>query len=239
MLRLNGGLGTSMGLTRAKSLLEAKDGLSFLDIIARQVLALRAAHDARLPLVLMDSFSTRDDSLAALAGIAGLDVGLPLDFLQNKEPKLLVDELTPASWPDEPALEWCPPGHGDLYTALVTSGMLEALLERGFEYAFMANSDNLGAVLDPRVLAWMRAEGVPFAMEVTDRTEADRKGGHIARRRADGRLVLRETAQTPKEDLAALQDIGRHRYVNTNNLWIDLRALDARCASATACSGCR
>ncbi|MDA0159471.1 UTP--glucose-1-phosphate uridylyltransferase [Solirubrobacter ginsenosidimutans] len=227
VLRLNGGLGTSMGLSRAKSVLEAKDGLSFLDIIARQVLALREAHDARLPLVLMDSFSTRDDSLAALSEHPGLDVGLPLDFLQNKEPKLLVDGLTPASWPDDPGLEWCPPGHGDLYTALVTSGMLESLLERGFEYAFMANSDNLGAVLDTRILAWMRAENVPFAMEVTDRTEADRKGGHIARRRSDGRLVLRETAQTPKEDLAALQDIGRHRYVNTNNLWISLRALDA------------
>ncbi|HEY6891899.1 MAG TPA: UTP--glucose-1-phosphate uridylyltransferase [Solirubrobacter sp.] len=227
VLRLNGGLGTSMGLSRAKSVLEAKDGLSFLDIIARQVLALREEHDARLPLVLMDSFSTRDDSLAALSEHPGIDVGIPLDFLQNKEPKLLVDGLTPASWPDDPGLEWCPPGHGDLYTALVTSGMLESLLERGFEYAFMANSDNLGAVLDTRILAWMRAEQVPFAMEVTDRTEADRKGGHIARRRSDGRLVLRETAQTPKEDLAALQDIGRHRYVNTNNLWISLRALDA------------
>jgi UTP--glucose-1-phosphate uridylyltransferase len=227
VLRLNGGLGTSMGLSRAKSLLEAKDGLSFLDIIARQVLALRAEHDARLPLVLMDSFSTHDDSLAALSEHPGLDVGLPLDFLQNKEPKLLVDGLTPAEWPKDPGLEWCPPGHGDLYTALVTSGMLPSLLERGFEYAFMANSDNLGAVLDTRILAWMRAEQVPFAMEVTDRTEADRKGGHIARRRSDGQLVLRETAQTPKEDLASLQDIGRHRYVNTNNLWIDLRALDA------------
>ena len=227
VLRLNGGLGTSMGLTAAKSLLEAKDGLSFLDIIARQVLALRPEHDARLPLVLMDSFSTRDDSLAALVAHEDLDVGLPLDFLQNKEPKLLVDDLTPVEWPDDPALEWCPPGHGDLYTALVTSGMLEALLERGFEYAFVANSDNLGAVLDPRILAWLRAEDVPFLMEVTERTEADRKGGHLARRREDGRLVLRETAQTPEEDLEALQDINRHRYVNTNNLWVDLRALDA------------
>jgi UTP--glucose-1-phosphate uridylyltransferase len=226
VLRLNGGLGTSMGLTGAKSLLEAKDGNSFLDIIARQVLALRAEHDARLPLVLMDSFSTREDSLAALAAHEDLDAGLPLDFLQNKEPKLLVDGLKPVEWPDEPSLEWCPPGHGDLYTALVTSGMLEALLEQGFEYAFVANSDNLGAVLEPRILAWLRAERIPFLMEVTDRTEADRKGGHLAKRREDGRLVLRETAQTPEEDLEALQDITRHRYVNTNNLWVDLRALD-------------
>ena len=105
--------------------------------------------------------------------------------------------------------------------------MLDALLERGFEYAFVSNSDNLGAVLDPRILAWLRAERIPFLMEVTDRTEADRKGGHLARRREDGRLVLRETAQTPDDDLEALQDITRHRYFNTNNLWVDLRALDA------------
>ncbi|HWK30299.1 MAG TPA: UTP--glucose-1-phosphate uridylyltransferase [Solirubrobacter sp.] len=227
VLRLNGGLGTSMGLTGAKSLLEAKDGLSFLDVIVRQVLALRTAHDVRLPLVLMDSFSTRADSLAALEAYPELAAGLPLDFLQNKEPKLLVDGLEPASWPRDPGLEWCPPGHGDLYTALLSSGLLAALLEQGYEYAFMANSDNLGAVLDSRILAWLRAERVPFAMEVTDRTEADRKGGHLARRRADGRLVLRETAQTPEADLAALQDITRHRFVNTNNLWLDLRALDA------------
>src|SRR3954451_15772731 len=73
----------------------------------------------------------------------------------------------------------------------------------------------------------MRAERIPFLMEVTGRTEADRKGVHVARRREDGRLALRETAQTPEEDLEALQDIARHPYVNTNNLWVDLRALDA------------
>jgi UTP--glucose-1-phosphate uridylyltransferase len=227
VLRLNGGLGTSMGLSHAKSLLEAKDGLSFLDVIARQVLALRDAHDARLPLVLMDSYSTQEDSLRALERYEELRCDVPPDFLQNKEPKIRVDDLMPVEWPPDPALEWCPPGHGDLYPALVSSGLLAQLLEHGYEYAFVANSDNLGAVLEPRILAWLRAERVPFLMEVTDRTEADRKGGHLARRRADGRLVLRETAQTPEEDLEALQDIARHRYVNTNNLWLDLRALDA------------
>jgi UTP--glucose-1-phosphate uridylyltransferase len=227
VIRLNGGLGTSMGLSKAKSLLAAKDGLSFLDVIARQVLALRKRHDVPLPLVLMDSFSTREDSLAALERYPELRSGIPADFMQNKEPKIRTDDLMPVEWSANPALEWCPPGHGDLYTALVTSGLLEQLLEQGYEHAFIANSDNLGAVLEPRILAWMRAEGFPFLMEVTDRTEADRKGGHIARRRDNGRLALRETAQTPEEDLEALQDIDRHPYVNTNNLWVDLRALDA------------
>jgi UTP--glucose-1-phosphate uridylyltransferase len=223
VIKLNGGLGTSMGMTQAKSLIEAKDGLTFLEVIARQVLALRSRAGADVPLVLMDSFRTREDSLAALP--AELRTAVAPDFVQHKEPKITVDGLEPVSWPPDPSLEWCPPGHGDIYTALLTSGMLADLLDRGFRYAFISNSDNLAAVLEPRVLAWMAREEIPFVMEVTDRTEADRKGGHIALR--DGRFVLRETAQTPEEDLDALQDIGRHRYVNTNNLWVDLRALDS------------
>jgi UTP--glucose-1-phosphate uridylyltransferase len=227
VIKLNGGLGTSMGMTRAKSLLEVKDGLSFLDVIARQVLHARRRSGARLPLVLMNSFRTHEDSLAALERYDDLPADVPLDFLQGKAPKLREDDLTPVEWPDDPELEWAPPGHGDLYTALVSSAMLATLLERGYQYAFVSNADNLGAVLDPTILAWFARERLPFLMEVADRTEADRKGGHIARRRGGG-LVLRETAQTPDEDLDAFQDISRHRFFNTNSLWIDLHALDAR-----------
>jgi UTP--glucose-1-phosphate uridylyltransferase len=224
VIKLNGGLGTSMGMTHAKSLIEAKDGLTFLDVIARQVLELRRRSGARLPLVLMNSFYTHEESIEALGRHDGLGSDVPPDFVQHKEPKIRVDDLMPVEWPDDPSLEWCPPGHGDLYTALLTSGMLDALLGRGYRYAFVSNSDNLGAVLEPRILAWMARERIPFAMEVTERTEADRKGGHIAHL-PGGNYVLRETAQTPEEDLEALQDISRHRYVNTNNLWVDLRAL--------------
>jgi UTP--glucose-1-phosphate uridylyltransferase len=224
VLKLNGGLGTSMGMTQAKSLIEAKDGKTFLDIIVGQVLGLRERFGARVPLVLMNSFATRDDSLAALGAHPEIESDVPLDFIQNKVPKITADDLQPVSWPADPRLEWAPPGHGDLYTALVTSGMLETLLERGYRYAFVSNSDNLGAVLEPRILSWLAREEIPFAMEVARRTEADRKGGHLARRRDDG-LVLRETAQTPEEDLEKLQDVDRHPYVNTNNLWVDLEAL--------------
>ena len=224
VIKLNGGLGTSMGMTQAKSLLEVKDGLTFLDVIVRQTLDLRRRFDARVPLVLMNSFYTRDASLAHLERYPELESDVPLDFVQNKEPKLLADDLQPAIWPDDPALEWCPPGHGDVYTALLTSGMLEQLLERGYEHAFISNSDNLGATLDLRILGWLATERPPFAMEVTERTPADRKGGHLAQLR-DGGLVLRETAQVSDEDSDAFQDVERHRYANTNNLWVALRAL--------------
>jgi UTP--glucose-1-phosphate uridylyltransferase len=226
VIKLNGGLGTSMGMDRAKSLLEVKDGLAFLDVIARQVLELRAATGARLPLILMNSFYTRDDSLALLERYDELASDVPFDFVQHKEPKLLVDGLMPVEWPPDPSLEWCPPGHGDIYPALLTSGMLATLLERGYRYAFMSNSDNLGAVLEPRILAWFAAEDLPYLCEVTERTDADKKGGHIAVLKDTGGLILRETAQTPDEDMDAFTDVERHPYFHVNNLWVDLRALE-------------
>jgi UTP--glucose-1-phosphate uridylyltransferase len=226
VIKLNGGLGTSMGLDRAKSLLEAREGLSFLDVIARQVLAIRKRHGVRLPLVLMDSFRTREETLAALAPYDDLaDADLPLDFLQNKEPKLRSDDLTPVTWEPDPALEWCPPGHGDLYTALRGTGLLDAMLEAGYTQVFVSNSDNLGAVPDPRVAGWFASSGAPFAIEAVRRTPSDRKGGHFARRKSDGRIVLRETAQTLPEDQEALSDLSRHKYCSTNNLWFDLQAM--------------
>jgi UTP--glucose-1-phosphate uridylyltransferase len=114
--------------------------------------------------------------------------------------------------------------------------MLETLLEHGYRYAFVSNSDNTGATLDPLILAWFAREKIPFLMEVTDRTEADRKGGHLARRRGDG-LVLRERAQTPEQDMPAFEDVRRHRYFNTNNLWLDLRALARVLAQSTGVLG--
>ena len=227
VLKLNGGLGTSMGLEGPKSLLPVKEGLSFLDVIVQQVLALRKRSGARLPLVLMNSFATREETLAALERHPDIASDVPLDFVQNKVPKLRADDLQPVSWPDNPELEWAPPGHGDLYTALVGSGMLETLLERGYQYAFVSNSDNLGAVLEPRILAWFAREEIRFLMEAANRAEGDRKGGHIARG-ARGGLVLRESAQTPDEDMDAFQDVRRHRFFNTNTLWVDLRALSGR-----------
>lgn len=226
VIKLNGGLGTSMGMDRAKSLLAVREELTFLDLIARQVLQQRKWSGVRLPVLFMNSFRTRDDTLQALAAYPDLRVdGLPLDFVQNREPKLLAADLTPVEWTADPTLEWCPPGHGDLYTALYASGTLDAVLAAGFRYAFVSNSDNLGATADPQIAAWFASTGAPFASEVCRRTTADRKGGHLAVRRRDGQLVLRESAQTAEEDAEAFADISRHRYFNTNNLWLDLDAL--------------
>ena len=225
VIKLNGGLATSMGLRSPKSLIEARAGRSFLDIIIGNTLALRARYGVRLPLVLMNSQATRADTLKALESHPDLDTGLPVHFLQSMEPKLEAESLAPVSWPADPSLEWCPPGHGDVYGSLRSSGMLDALIEDGFRVAMISNADNLGAMVDARIASHLERGDIPFLMEVVEGTEADRKGGHIARRRADGQLVLRETAQTPPEDQDSFRDYRRWRYYNTNSLWLDLRVL--------------
>lgn len=224
VIKLNGGLGTSMGLERAKSLLPVKQSLTFLDITVRQVRRLREISRVPVPLVFMNSFNTHRDTLDALAEFDNDESGLPLAFVQHKYPKVRRSDLAPAEFPADRRLEWNPPGHGDIYTAMVTSGILGALLERGYEYAFISNSDNLGAVFDSAMLGFCLTERPPFVMEVARRTAADRKGGHLARH-DDGRLLLREVAQCPEDELEAFQDVDRFRFFNTNSLWISLPAL--------------
>jgi UTP--glucose-1-phosphate uridylyltransferase len=226
IIKLNGGLGTSMGLDRAKSLLQVRKGITFLDMIAGQIRYARDTYRAKLPVLFMNSFRTREDTLEYLSRYPAL-VKEPwgLDFLQNAEPKLLADELTPVSWPSDPSLEWCPPGHGDLYPALWGSGLLKKMLDAGYQYLSVANGDNLGAAPDPRLAGWFAESGAPYAAEVCLRTVNDRKGGHLAIRKSDGQLILRDTAQTPAEDLRYFTDENRHRYFHCNNLWLRLESL--------------
>lgn len=213
---LNGGLGTSMGLTGPKSLIPVRDGHSFLSLLLHEA----GARDAAL--ALMNSFNTHDDTVAALSRLPVARP--PLLFLQHKFPKILRNGFAPADWPANRELEWNPPGHGDIFTALETSGMLDKLLDMGIRTAFIHNCDNLGATLDDRLLGYFTREKIPFMMEVARRTPSDMKGGHLARHR-DGHLLLREAAQCPDAEKAAFQDIERYRYFNTNNLWVDLAYL--------------
>ena len=248
VLKLNGGLGTGMGLDKAKSLLKVKGENTFLDFIAQQVEHLRTTHGAQIKFMLMNSFSTSEDTLALLAERApALRAEEGLELLQNKAPKVDAATLQPATWPKDPSQEWCPPGHGDLYAALA-NGTLDKLLAEGYLYMFVSNSDNLGATLDTDLLTYFAGGNAPFVMEVCERTESDKKGGHLCLK--DGALLLRESAQCAKEDEAAFQvcfdgarayactpevrhtslnlisqDIGKHRYFNTNNLWVKLDAL--------------
>ncbi|MEI6655914.1 MAG: UTP--glucose-1-phosphate uridylyltransferase, partial [Verrucomicrobiota bacterium] len=206
VIKLNGGLGTSMGLQGPKCLLPIRDGVNFLDLMVRQILDLRQRSGSNVRLLLMNSFSTSRETLQHLARYAGgtdilssaihpsaacLADPTEVELMQNQIPKIDAVTLAPVTWPAAPDLEWCPPGHGDLFPALAGSGWLDRLLAEGVRYAFVSNGDNLGATLDPSLLNHFAASGAPFLMEVTRRTAADRKGGHLARRKSDGRLLLR------------------------------------------------
>ncbi len=227
VIKLNGGLGTSMGLQKAKSLLPVKGETTFLDIIAKQIIYLREKTGAKVRFLLMDSFSTSEDTLEhmELYEEQGLSGAENIELMQNQIPKIDAETMKPATWEKNPSLEWCPPGHGDLYAALEGSGWLDALLAGGVKYAFVSNADNLGAVLDAGLLRYFAESGMPFLMEATKRTEADKKGGHLAVRKSDGQLLLREVAQCADEDIEQFQNIDRHRYFNTNSLWIRLDVL--------------
>ena len=227
VIKLNGGLGTGMGLDAPKSLLKVKGERTFLDLIARQILGFRERFQSPFPaFYLMNSFHTREETLAFLKKYPGLpDSEGRLDFLQGKVPKLNADNWMPAKWPANEALEWCPPGHGDIYPSIVVSGLLDRLLDCGLCYLFVSNADNLGASVDLSLLEYFAGSDADFMMETARRTAVDRKGGHLARRKADGRLILRELAQCAPEERNQFQDIMRYGYFNTNNLWLRLDRL--------------
>ena len=221
IIKLNGGLGTSMGLSKAKSLIEVKNGLTFLDIIARQILGYREKYNVNIPLVLMNSFKTDEDSKKFLNRYPNLASDIPLSFFQHKFPKVLKENLSPGVWAIDPGCEWNPPGHGDIYFALITSGMLNTLLSKGYKYAFISNSDNLGGIMDEAILGYFASHNFPFMIEVAEKTDADIKGGHLARLKTGG-FILREIAQCPEEEIREFQDINVYRYFNTNNIWVNL-----------------
>lgn len=226
VIELNGGLGTSMGLDKAKSLLPVRDNKTFLDITIGQIMATRKETGARLPLIFMNSFRTRSDTARYIEKIDNLTVGsLPIDFLQNSNPKIYAEDFSPAEWPKEPELEWNPPGHGDVYPALWSTGILDELIKEGFEYAFISNGDNLGATADGQIAGWFADSGASFAMEVCRRSVNDRKGGHLAIRKSDGRIILRESAQTEPDEMEYFTDENRYTFFNTNNIWINLHRL--------------
>ncbi|MDW7712025.1 MAG: UTP--glucose-1-phosphate uridylyltransferase [Deferrisomatales bacterium] len=224
---LNGGLGTSMKMDRAKSLVPVKGELTFLDLIARYALRVRRGGRRAFPLLFMNSYATEEDTLSLLGAYPlaqsdGTGAAFPLGFLQNRFPRIREADGLPFGQPGDRE-SWAPPGHGNLYLALESSGLLDRLLEGGIRWAFVSNADNLGASPHPGILAHLFRGGHDFAIEVTERTEADVKGGALVKRA--GRLELLELAQVPEAHAAEFQDPRRFPVFNTNNVWVNLEAL--------------
>ncbi|KAL1748725.1 UTP--glucose-1-phosphate uridylyltransferase family [Schizophyllum fasciatum] len=223
VLKVNGGLGTSMGMKGAKSALEVKSGMTFLDLTVRQIEHLNTSLHVDVPLILMTSFNTHEDTLRIIKKYANQQVRITT-FNQSRYPRIITETLLPQPKSvDEDKSKWYPPGHGDLYNALVHSGVLDQLIADGKEYLFVSNSDNLGAVVDERILQHMIDTQAEFVMEVTDKTKADVKGGTLID--YEGQMRLLEIAQVPNEHVEDFKSVRKFKIFNTNNLWINLKAL--------------
>ncbi|KAG7907709.1 hypothetical protein KL906_003790 [Ogataea polymorpha] len=223
VLKLNGGLGTSMGCVGPKSVIEVRDGQSFLDLSVRQLEHLNKTYDTDVPLLLMNSFNTNDDTQIIVRKYQGHRIRIRT-FNQSRYPRVFKDSLLPVPQSYDDKLDaWYPPGHGDLFESLVSSGELDVLLEQGKEILFVSNGDNLGATVDTKILNHMVETGAEYIMELTDKTRADVKGGTLIN--YNGQVRLLEIAQVPKDHVEDFKSIKKFTNFNTNNLWINLRAI--------------
>jgi len=227
VIKLNGGRSTTMGGEVPKGLIVAKDGRTFLDIVAGQMSALDREFGVKVPLDLMNSFFTHHPTMG-LVNALRMQVKT---FIQHQAPRLVLETLEPLETDTDE--DWAPTGHGDIYASLQQSGLLEELLAKGKRYAFISNMDNLAAVLEPWILGLIARDGIEFLMEVTDRTEVDRKGGTLVLR--DGALELLEIAQVDPEERDRFMDIRQFRVFNTNNIWVDLTAAARALAEDSLC----
>ncbi|GMM28011.1 UTP glucose-1-phosphate uridylyltransferase [Martiniozyma asiatica (nom. inval.)] len=223
VLKLNGGLGTSMGCVGPKSVIEVREGQSFLDLSVRQIEFLNKTYDTDVPLLLMNSFNTDKDTQVITKKYQSHRIRIKT-FNQSRYPRIFKDSLLPVPKHLNDKLDaWYPPGHGDLFESLVNSGVLDALLEEGKEVLFVSNGDNLGATVDTKILNHMVKTGAEYIMELTDKTRADVKGGTLIN--YDGQVRLLEIAQVPKDHVEEFKSIKKFTNFNTNNLWINLRAI--------------
>lgn len=223
VLKLNGGLGTTMGCTGPKSVIEVRNGLTFLDLIVIQIESLNTKYGCNVPLLLMNSFNTHDDTLKIVEKYSNSKIEIHT-FNQSQFPRLVVDDFLPLpSKKDAGKDGWYPPGHGDVFPALVNSGKLDTLLSQGKEYVFVANSDNLGAVVDLKILHHLIQNKNEYCMEVTPKTLADVKGGTLIS--YEGKVQLLEIAQVPDEHVNKFKSIEKFKIFNTNNLWVNLSAI--------------
>ncbi|KAI8907231.1 UTP--glucose-1-phosphate uridylyltransferase family [Gorgonomyces haynaldii] len=223
VLKLNGGLGTTMGMVGPKSAIEVKDSMTFLDLTVRQIEYLNHQNDVEVPLILMNSFNTDVETKRIIQKYRSQGLSI-MTFNQSRFPRIKKESLLPISQdPVGQNADWYPPGHGDLFEALANSGLLDTLLAEGKEYLFVSNIDNLGATVDMNILQHLASSGSEFIMEVTDKTKADVKGGTLIE--YEGGIRLLEIAQVPPEHVEDFKSVKKFKIFNTNNLWINLKAI--------------
>lgn len=225
VLKLNGGLGTSMGCKGPKSVIDVRDDTTFLDLIVQQIEHLNNKYpSANVPLLLMNSFNTDAETAKIIQKYQDTNVTITT-FQQSRYPRIIKESLEPMPVTHDgyQHSDWYPPGHGDFFNAIYSSGLVDTLLAQGKEYIFVSNVDNLGATVDLNILNNIVSRQVEYCMELTDKTRADIKGGTIIS--YDGNVSLLEVAQVPSKYIEEFKSVTKFKVFNTNNIWISLRAI--------------
>lgn len=217
VLKLNGGLGTTMGCIGPKSAIPVKSGKNFLDLVSKQLKFLKRQYNVEIPLVLMNSFNTEEMTEKLISRHDNI-----LSFNQSKYPRISTETLLPPTDLDKKKLFY-PPGHGDILYSLDSSGMLDKLLDDGKEFLFVSNIDNLAATVDLTLLEYFSSQNLEFMMEVTNKTRADIKGGTLIE--YEGGIRLLEIAQVPSAKKSEFTSVRKFKIFNTNSVWINLKAL--------------
>ncbi|KAJ8711974.1 hypothetical protein PYW08_008928 [Mythimna loreyi] len=231
VVKLNGGLGTSMGCKGPKSVIQVRNDLTFLDLTVQQIEHLNKIYKCNVPLVLMNSFNTDEDTQKVIRKYQGLKLKIHT-FNQSCHPRINRESLLPVPRHADVQADiesWYPPGHGDFYESFHNSGLLQKFIDEGRTYCFISNIDNLGATVDLNILNLLLNPDNPqkivseFVMEVTDKTRADVKGGTLIQ--YEDKLRLLEIAQVPKEHVDDFKSVSQFKFFNTNNLWAKLDAI--------------
>ncbi|MEQ2214003.1 UTP--glucose-1-phosphate uridylyltransferase [Xenoophorus captivus] len=217
VVKLNGGLGTSMGCKGPKSLISVRNENTFLDLTVQQI-----------EVQLQNSEQLCSVNIQRSSWISGSCFQIPLcSFFCSILTKPLMPMCRSMGVNGENTEAWYPPGHGDIYASFCNSGVLDKLLAEGREYIFVSNIDNLGATVDLFILHHLMSQPADkrceFIMEVTDKTRADVKGGTLIQ--YEDHLRLLEIAQVPKAHVDEFKSVTKFKIFNTNNLWISLPAI--------------
>lgn len=212
-VKLNGGLGTSMGCQGPKSLIQChSSGQTFLDFIVSAHLKNPISHE----LIFLNSFNTSNETRHYLnKTFPDLTWSEVIQYPFRK-----IDEMTEAPFKGNDSFFFNPPGHGSVYFDLYYSGILHQLKSAQVDSLFISNADNLAALCDPKIASYMKQSNCPFLIELTPKKDTDVKGGTIVR--SNGRLTLWEIAQVEDNQLDLFKS---QPYFNTNNIWVNVNAL--------------
>uniref|UniRef100_A0A8R1DY65 UTP--glucose-1-phosphate uridylyltransferase n=1 Tax=Caenorhabditis japonica TaxID=281687 RepID=A0A8R1DY65_CAEJA len=220
VIKLNGGLGTTMGCKKAKSLVEVIDGYSFLDLAVLEHEKMCNTFGVKTPLYLMNSFYTDEDTKEHISKKQYTNVRT---FLQSKCPRLDAETKLPIEDDEWKEDAWCPPGHGNIFQSLENSGLLDELISEGREIVFVSNIDNTGALVSLPIAQMMLEKRVDYVMECTDKTKVDIKGGTLIE--INNQMMHLEMPQVPIEHLKDFCSTEVFKIFNTNNIWFNLNAV--------------